>query len=246
MGLMDIALLEDGTAYSVPGVGVVPRASTLLDLLDHPAKRRAIQQWREDHLVRGAVNAARWMNVTAEEITPMRAAIYSQMHEARDRGVMIHELAEDEVTGRYSVPGWGPRVREELDNLGYDEHVWRRTEHPIYSTTWGVAGTLDLAWMTGDGRAHVVDWKTGKNGERRRWTRQLMIYADGVAWPMAPDAVHLHVIRICPPAGDPVSPGTRVTTWTLHPEDGDYAALDAAAATLAAATNHHTHQHEEK
>lgn len=222
MGLMDIELTSDGHGYNVPGVGVVPRVSRLLDLLDHPRKRDALRGWEHRCLVKGAMVAGPefWTEDTG------RLLYLGGGTEASDRGVQAHEtIGMALATGSTGAPGtWTAEAIDHLVEIGLAGSQEEWIEEAVYVPDLGVAGTADLVFHDGKVTT-VVDWKTGKM-DRRRWTRQALIYASGFMRTRgAPTATRLYAGRID-------LERDRVTLVELTPEPSDYDAVAAAAAVL--------------
>jgi hypothetical protein len=220
---MDIQLDEGG--YRVPGVGVVPRVSELLDLLDHPAKRDAIRRWERRCLARGLQQIPPADQGPADDVLVDLAMARGGRSEAADRGTEIHHAVASMLEGHWN--GAHHQACEWAVSLVKDlmPAAAAAIEEPVYVPQLGVAGTPDVAAWDADGGVVIIDWKTGRM-DSRRWRRQLTCYALG----FVPEGAAMRLY-----AANPVA-------RTVTPLEPLHHGLREAAAVLAIARSPEDHR----
>lgn len=262
MSLMDIELTADGSGYDVPGVGVVPRVSTLLDLLDHPAARNRIENWRLKCAIRGGVQLYRdgWqaqgydvddVDWPVAEIDDQHVADALALGGADWQATQGTEQHEDlaEV-----LSAWDPIRREQGDvqlrhgllpaaekafnmafTYGLDDAVAAHVERTAYIPDLGVAGTPDLVIVHEDDGVTIIDWKCG-TPHWRRWRRQLRAYS--LPWvDRGYTVLDLVVVQlgVGPQPAIPIDTA-RATSLVAGDPTPDFLALQRAAEVLRLAT----------
>lgn len=200
MSLMDIQLTADGSGYDVPGVGVVPRVSALLDLLDHPAARSRLETWRLKCAIRGGVqlyrdawqaqgydvDAVDWPVAEIDERHVADALALGGADWQANQGTEQHEglaaaLSPWDTSRRCSneILDLSPAALAAFNmafTYGLDDAARVHVERTAYIPSLGVAGTPDLVIEHDDDSVTIIDWKCG-TPLWRRWRRQLLAYA---------------------------------------------------------------------
>lgn len=160
--------LRDGTRWYLFEDNLYPSISQLISATDEEGNK-SLQQWRQ-----------RVGHATAAEIT----------QKAASRGTRWHKFCENFVTRQHI--GWS--LFESPEDAAYGAHIAAvlntqlravvATEMRVVSTTYGIAGRMDMAVQLQDGRYAILDFKTGK--KRKSGTRldnyalQGTFYADAL------------------------------------------------------------------
>lgn len=188
---MSIQSLPHG--YDVPGMGIVPRVSTLLDMLDHPGKRARLELWWMKCAMRGMADLVltHWDADTlyltdwaTETITDQHVddalALGGGTWQA-DQGTAEHEVLSAWLRhGEGLVLRVSPAAEAAIGivvSYGLRDAV-AHAEEPAYIPGLHAAGTPDLVLVHDDDSVTIIDWKCGRP-DWRRWRRQLVAYA----WP---------------------------------------------------------------
>jgi hypothetical protein len=106
-------------------------------------------------------DAQKTLRIIAEKNWVLEEDVMNHWNHLRDRGSMIHELAENYCRGLVLNEEEREIVKHVIAFLEDSDYEIIATEKKIFSKKYKIAGTIDLILKTGD-RIYLLDWKTSK------------------------------------------------------------------------------------
>lgn len=172
---------KTGRFYEVPGSGLLPSVTTILNCISKPA----LMNWAakvEREMVIGVstelylqspmspkMTSAQWQMSLNNRLGTLKAS-QKELTKAGDIGTQVHNLVEWSIRAELMQKvGSSPKISDAAQWAFMAWEDWRKSvnlkpiavEQVVWSSRFGYAGTLDLLAEV-DGVLTVIDWKTGK------------------------------------------------------------------------------------